>query len=117
MSKYLYQTVYEQFTGEKPPEPEMKEERTARRGHGHPYRMRHNMRLQQQDKGQSSPEKTNSHAVERSPASSYSHNEMSLADLAKAEVKLHSVSTKITYKKTRQIPDMPQFSPEASLSY
>lgn len=42
MSKYIYTTIYEQFTGLKPPEPkEQKPKR--RRGYGHPYRMRLNM--------------------------------------------------------------------------
>ncbi|MDP0562529.1 MAG: hypothetical protein QS721_09495 [Candidatus Endonucleobacter sp. (ex Gigantidas childressi)] len=42
MSKYEYTTVYEEFTGLKPPEPKaIKPKR--RRGHGHPYRMRVNM--------------------------------------------------------------------------
>ncbi len=48
MSKYLYTTVYEQFTGMKPPEPNSEEKKTQRRrGLGHPYRMR-----LQQDKPQ-----------------------------------------------------------------
>ncbi len=42
MSKYMYTTVYEEFTGIKPPEP--KEHKPKRkRGYGHPYRMRLNM--------------------------------------------------------------------------
>ncbi|MCX4025247.1 hypothetical protein H0A36_08075 [Endozoicomonas sp. SM1973] len=46
MAKYLYTTVYEQFTGQKPPEPEPKPEHRQRKTHGHPYRMRHNMQNQ-----------------------------------------------------------------------
>ncbi|WP_163834806.1 hypothetical protein [Spartinivicinus ruber] len=47
MAKYLYTTVYEQFTGQKPPEPQPKpEHRQQRKTHGHPYRMRHNMQNQ-----------------------------------------------------------------------
>lgn len=42
MSKYIYATVYEQFTGLKPPEPKSHKAR-RRRGYGHPYRMRLNM--------------------------------------------------------------------------
>ena len=42
MSKYLYATVYEKFTGEKPPEPQNAKNR-RRRGCGHPYRLRLNM--------------------------------------------------------------------------
>lgn len=42
MSKYIYATVYEQFTGLKPPEPKSHKPR-RRRGYGHPYRMRLNM--------------------------------------------------------------------------
>ncbi|MGI0119982.1 hypothetical protein [Zooshikella sp. RANM57] len=49
MPKYLYPTVYEQFTGQKPPEPQVREEKPKRprRAHGHPYRMRHNMQQAQ----------------------------------------------------------------------
>ncbi|MGB1271716.1 MAG: hypothetical protein ACPG5T_06565 [Endozoicomonas sp.] len=42
MSKYIYTTIYEQFTGLKPPEPKNHKPR-RRRGYGHPYRMRLNM--------------------------------------------------------------------------
>ena len=42
MSKYLYATVYEEFTGLKPPEPTDNKQR-RKRGYGHPYRMRLNM--------------------------------------------------------------------------
>ena len=42
MSKYIYTTIYEQFTGLKPPEPKDQKPR-RRRGYGHPYRMRLNM--------------------------------------------------------------------------
>ena len=42
MSKYIYTTIYEQFTGLKPPEPKDHKPR-RRRGYGHPYRMRLNM--------------------------------------------------------------------------
>ena len=42
MSKYIYSTVYEEFTGLKPPEPKSHKPR-RRRGYGHPYRMRLNM--------------------------------------------------------------------------
>lgn len=42
MSKYIYTTIYEQFTGLKPPEPKDHKSR-RRRGFGHPYRMRLNM--------------------------------------------------------------------------
>ncbi|WP_252179207.1 hypothetical protein [Endozoicomonas sp. 4G] len=48
MSKYIYATVYEQFTGLKPPEPKSHKPR-RRRGYGHPYRMRLNM---QESEGQ-----------------------------------------------------------------
>ncbi|MBU2707644.1 hypothetical protein KCM76_16740 [Zooshikella marina] len=50
MPKYLYPTVYEQFTGQKPPEPQEREEKPKRprRTHGHPYRMRHNMQQTQE---------------------------------------------------------------------
>ena len=42
MSKYLYTTVYEEFTGSKPPEPQDSKPK-RKRGYGHPYRMRLNM--------------------------------------------------------------------------
>lgn len=42
MSKYVYTTVYEAFTGIKPPEPRKHKPR-RKRGCGHPYRMRLNM--------------------------------------------------------------------------
>lgn len=42
MSKYAYTTVYEEFTGLKPPEPKTAKVR-RKRGYGHPYRMRLNM--------------------------------------------------------------------------
>ena len=48
MSKYIYATVYEQFTGLKPPEPKSHKPR-RRRGYGHPYRMRLNMQENEQD--------------------------------------------------------------------
>ena len=49
MSKYIYTTIYEQFTGLKPPEPKNQKPR-RRRGYGHPYRMRLNM--QEDDQSQ-----------------------------------------------------------------
>lgn len=48
MSKYIYATVYEQFTGLKPPEPKSHKPR-RRRGYGHPYRMRLNMQENETD--------------------------------------------------------------------
>ncbi|MRI34704.1 hypothetical protein EOPP23_17110 [Endozoicomonas sp. OPT23] len=47
MSKYIYATVYEQFTGLKPPEPKSNKPR-RRRGFGHPYRMRLNIQDEDQ---------------------------------------------------------------------
>ncbi len=41
-SKYIYKTVYEEFTGLKPPESKNAKPK-RRRGYGHPYRMRLNM--------------------------------------------------------------------------
>ncbi|PJE78794.1 hypothetical protein CI610_02250 [invertebrate metagenome] len=43
MSKYVYTTVYEEFTGLKPPEPKETKPR-RKRGYGHPYRMRLNIK-------------------------------------------------------------------------
>lgn len=50
MSKYIYTTIYEQFTGLKPPEPKDRKPR-RRRGYGHPYRMR----LSMQDEASNQP--------------------------------------------------------------
>ncbi len=110
MSKYLYQTVYEQFTGEKPPEPEAKEERTSRRGHGHPYRMRHNMRMQQQETAQNSDTKITRHPNAGQAHSSYNRDEMSITEIAKIEARHNIATTKITYKKTRHVPEMAQYA-------
>ena len=51
MSKYIYATVYEQFTGLKPPEPKSHKPR-RRRGYGHPYRMRLNMQESEHEEGE-----------------------------------------------------------------
>ena len=58
MSKYLYQTVYEEFTGLKPPEPTDNKQR-RKRGYGHPYRMRLNMQDAPEEKPQKKPERRN----------------------------------------------------------
>ncbi len=57
MSKYLYQTVYEEFTGLKPPEPTDSKQR-RKRGYGHPYRMRLNMQ-DSEEKNPKKPERRN----------------------------------------------------------
>ncbi|WP_281648829.1 hypothetical protein [Parendozoicomonas sp. Alg238-R29] len=57
MSKYLYSTVYEEFTGLKPPEPTDNKQR-RKRGYGHPYRMRLNMQEETEAK-QKKPERRN----------------------------------------------------------
>ena len=57
MSKYLYATVYEEFTGLKPPEPTDNKQR-RKRGYGHPYRMRLNMQEETEHK-QKKPERRN----------------------------------------------------------
>lgn len=61
MSKYIYTTIYEQFTGLKPPEPKDHKPR-RRRGFGHPYRMRLNM---QENADQGSELLFSSHEPER----------------------------------------------------
>ena len=43
MGKYVYKTVYEEFTGQKPPEPKVDKPKN-KRGLGHPYRMRLNVK-------------------------------------------------------------------------
>ncbi|MGI9276447.1 MAG: hypothetical protein ACR2PT_16585 [Endozoicomonas sp.] len=55
MSKYIYSTVYEQFTGLKPPEPKSHKPR-RRRGYGHPYRMRLNMQESEHEEGEEGEE-------------------------------------------------------------
>ena len=57
MSKYLYATVYEEFTGLKPPEPTDNKQR-RKRGYGHPYRMRLNIQEETEIK-QKKPERRN----------------------------------------------------------
>ena len=57
MSKYLYATVYEEFTGLKPPEPTDNKQR-RKRGYGHPYRMRLNMQEETETR-QKKPERRN----------------------------------------------------------
>ncbi len=52
MSKYIYATIYEQFTGLKPPEPQSNKPR-RKRGYGHPYRMRLN--IQDEDQQEQEP--------------------------------------------------------------
>ncbi len=54
MSKYIYTTIYEQFTGLKPPEPKDQKPR-RRRGYGHPYRMRLNMQENASQGGDAHP--------------------------------------------------------------
>lgn len=57
MSKYLYATVYEEFTGLKPPEPTDNKQR-RKRSYGHPYRMRLNMQEETETKPKK-PERRN----------------------------------------------------------
>lgn len=63
MSKYIYTTIYEEFTGLKPPEPKDHKPR-RRRGYGHPYRMRLNM---QENSVQSGELLSSSHAPHHEP--------------------------------------------------
>ncbi|CAM3818651.1 hypothetical protein [Parendozoicomonas haliclonae] len=58
MSKYLYETVYEEFTGLKPPEPTDSKQR-RKRGYGHPYRMRLNNAQETQETKPKKPERRN----------------------------------------------------------
>jgi hypothetical protein len=43
MSKYIYKTIYEEFTGMKPPEPKQNKQKNKsyRRLSGHPYKSKH----------------------------------------------------------------------------
>ncbi|RWW98274.1 hypothetical protein [Aestuariirhabdus litorea] len=106
MSKYLYTTVYEQFTGEKPPEPKADPERKARRTHGHPYRMRHNMRLQEQEAKASHK----ASRIERHPAND---NGPSIGEIADMEARRKPKNqAKITYKKNRSLHNHRSYSGE-----
>ena len=58
MSKYLYTTVYEEFTGLTPPEPTDNKQR-RKRGYGHPYRMRLNYMQESVESKPKKPERRN----------------------------------------------------------
>ncbi|WP_426417650.1 hypothetical protein [Aestuariirhabdus sp. LZHN29] len=106
MSKYLYTTVFEQFTGEKPPEPQTNNERKPRRTHGHPYRMRHNMRMQEQElQGEQCQTQT-----ERHPGGT---DNRSIADIADIESRRKpKAQPTIVFKKSRAIRNHSTFANE-----
>ncbi|MCL6416544.1 hypothetical protein MIB92_12865 [Aestuariirhabdus sp. Z084] len=113
MSKYLYTTVYEQFTGEKPPQPKADNERKARRTHGHPYRMRHNMRMQEQEQAQSVEHAQDSRKIERHPGN---REGLSMAEMADLEARRKPRALpKIIYKKSRALSQRREYSAEATL--
>lgn len=128
MSKYIYTTIYEEFTGLKPPEPKNHKPR-RRRGYGHPYRMRLNM----QEEGQPgelndidvpeeelqphsflshSPNRADNHkttTVYRSPrgrhvtaSPSHSPHSMQSAPMISESPRKADSAPKVTYKKRRQ---------------
>ncbi|WP_448216443.1 hypothetical protein [Endozoicomonas sp. 2B-B] len=118
MSKYIYATVYEQFTGLKPPEPKSHKPR-RRRGYGHPYRMRLNMQesednIQESTSGDcnhiSDGELDFQQEPDRQPLNQpYRHQNYSLTTTPQKPVECQSFieeqksacSPKVTYKKRR----------------
>ena len=131
MSKYIYTTIYEQFTGLKPPEPKNHKPR-RRRGYGHPYRMRLNMQEDVQQESlegsneqpedysdQSNPVLSQAHqyqasydAIERRSHRSYrpisthparpSQNSAQFSSYEPDPRETHASSPKVTYKKRRR---------------
>lgn len=118
MSKYIYATVYEQFTGLKPPEPKSHKPR-RRRGYGHPYRMRLNMQ-ESEDQNQESTSGDCNHIGDdeldfqqeptRQPLNQpYRHQNYSIRTTPQKPVECQSFieeqkptcSPKVTYKKRR----------------
>jgi len=96
MSKYVYTTVYESFTGSKPPY--LKEHRPKRKsGCGHPYRMRLNSHPtynpdENNDKTNHDSGENDSniaYTLDQTPANQESYNK--------------STSPKVTYKKKRYV--------------
>ncbi|WP_330926388.1 hypothetical protein [Candidatus Sororendozoicomonas aggregata] len=103
MSKYSYTTVYEEFTGLKPPEPKTTKPR-RRRGFGHPYRMRLSMQEDaQQPELQAEQPQTNSAnsqpEVTPSPKSLFRANMNRQEDAYDRPHRHHA--PKVTYKKRR----------------
>ncbi|WP_419831447.1 hypothetical protein [Endozoicomonas atrinae] len=128
MSKYIYTTIYEQFTGLKPPEPKDHKPR-RRRGYGHPYRMRLNMqegsvqnsellsdRDSERDLYEQSPVSVFQPSVTKQPVRRFSsggqsyrsgNNNSSMSGTmncrpASPEDRHSSAEPKVTYKKRRQ---------------
>ncbi|WP_263078455.1 hypothetical protein [Endozoicomonas sp. Mp262] len=109
MSKYSYTTVYEEFTGLKPPEPKTSKPR-RRRGYGHPYRMRLNMQDEAQPNLENNlgeqPEKS-FEATDHQPRSifrtSQSRNPDTSSRLDESSHSHHNPhhTPKVTYKKRR----------------
>ena len=105
MSKYSYTTVYEEFTGLKPPEPKTTKPR-RRRGFGHPYRMRLNMQedVQQPEMQSEQPlaNDSNSNAFEMTttPPKPLFRANMNRQDDAYDQPHRHH-APKVTYKKRR----------------
>lgn len=129
MAKYLYTTVYEQFTGQKPPEPEAKPEHRQRKTHGHPYRMRHNLQTQrdQQEEGEFNHVHNNEERQQplnnnakpgfhsrgtghpfrqnraRQQQANYNEQSQPSYETGDARSKYDNQAPKVTYKKRRQI--------------
>ncbi|OQX36643.1 MAG: hypothetical protein B0D91_08615 [Oceanospirillales bacterium LUC14_002_19_P2] len=107
MSKYMYTTVYEEFTGIKPPEP--KEHKPKRkRSYGHPYRMRLNM----QNNTASGNEKPQRHFNNESmPLESSDYNTASDSYIVnssrpkqeESHFSMSDTAPRVTYKKRRHV--------------
>lgn len=106
MSKYMYTTVYEKFTGIKPPEPK-EHKHKKKRNYGHPYRMRLNM----QNSDSSSNEKPLPFTEKYSSLNDNDYPDNLGNYLVKPEETLredsefcmNAASPRVTYKKRRHV--------------
>ncbi len=112
MSKYAYTTVYEEFTGLKPPEPKAGKPR-RRRGYGHPYRMRLNMQddvqpgLENANEVMNSPKEFKPYDHQHQPRHIVQTNMKSTGSQFEKNTS-PSHAPKVTYKKRRHYSMMSQ---------
>ena len=113
MSKYMYTTVYEAFTGIKPPEPRKHKPR-RKRGYGHPYRMRLNMQGSAIDATSDSDGLWHPSSNEPAPSGSSDNkvaadaSDSCMADLSEPEQEkscrsMNDTAPRVTYKKRRHV--------------
>lgn len=113
MSKYMYTTVYEAFTGIKPPEPRKHKPR-RKRGYGHPYRMRLNMQDSAIDAASDSGRPRHPSSNELAPLESSDDkaaadaSDSYMADLSGPEQEeshcsVNDTAPRVTYKKKRHV--------------